>query len=209
MHETGRVEAFSDGVIAIAITLLVLEIRVPEVRGDEHLSSALAHQWPSYAAYGLTFVVIGIMWVNHHAMFGQVVRIDRTLLFLNIFLLLGISFLPFPTALLARYLREGDDGRVAAAIYSLTMTYIGVGFLVLWWYLARNESLLHGDFGAAGARRVMRRTVVGPALYGASVVVAVIAPVACLVVYGALAVYFIFPARGQGTTRAGAGGGSP
>jgi uncharacterized membrane protein len=200
VSESGRVEAFSDGVIAIAITLLVLEIRVPERDPDATLAHALAHQWPSYAAYVLTFFVIGIMWVNHHAMFERIAHVDRTLLFLNILLLMGIAFLPFPTALLARFIRAGDDGRTAAAVYSLTMTIIGCGYVVLWWYLERRPELLRADFGAAGARLMLRRTVIGPIAYFGSIAVALVAPVACLVVYAVLALYFVFPARGARTT---------
>jgi uncharacterized membrane protein len=195
VNESARVEAFSDGVIAIAITLLVLEIRVPEVEGG--LGHALARQWPSYAAYALTFLVIGIMWINHHAMFEQIVRIDRGLMLLNIMLLMGIAFLPFPTALVARYLREGNDGRVATAVYALTMVLIGCGYLALWSYLERHPRLLRPDFGAAGARQVFRRTLVGPSLYGVSFLVALVAPVAALVVWAGLAVYFMFPAASQ------------
>lgn len=106
MNESGRVEAFSDGVFAIAITLLILEIKVPEGAG-EHLWTALGAQWPSYAAYVVSFLVIGIMWANHHTVFGYVARVDRTLLFLNLLLLLVVAALPWPTALLAEYLREG------------------------------------------------------------------------------------------------------
>ena len=205
MRDAARVEAFSDGVIAIAITLLVLEIRVPDVSHGK-LAHALAHQWPSYVAYVLTFFVIGVMWVNHHAMFQQIERVDRTLLFLNIGLLMGIAFLPFPTALVARYLRAGDDARVATAIYSATMVVIGCGFLVLWWYLARNPRLLRDGFGAASAQRMLRRTIIGPALYAASIVVALLAPMLCLVVYAALAVYFVFPARAQDVATSNEGG---
>jgi uncharacterized membrane protein len=206
MREAARVEAFSDGVIAIAITLLVLEIRVPEVSHGK-LAHALAHQWPSYAAYVLTFFVIGVMWVNHHAMFQQIERIDRALLFLNIGLLMGIAFLPFPTALLAQYLREGGaNARIATAIYSVTMAVIGCGYLVLWWYLARNPRLLREGFGAAGAQQAFRRTVIGPSLYAASIVVALIAPKVCLLVYAALAVYFVFPARVSGVAPTNEGG---
>src|SRR5690348_7099607 len=136
MSESARVEAFSDAVMAIAITLLVLDIHIPDT--SEHgLGYGLAHQWPSYAAYVLTFLVIGIMWVNHHAMFEQVVAVDRALLVCNIVLLLGIAFLPFPTSLVATFVRHGNDGRVATAVYSITMTLIGCGYLLLWWYLER------------------------------------------------------------------------
>jgi uncharacterized membrane protein len=192
VNESGRVEAFSDGVIAIAITLLVLEVRVPEVEGGG-LGHALAHQWPSYAAYVLTFLLVGIMWVNHHAMFREVERIDRTLLFLNIGLLMAIAFLPFPTALVARYIREGNDGRVATAIYSFVSVVIGCGFLALWWYLMRHPHLLRASFGAAGAERAFRRTIIGPVAYAVSILVALIAPLACLLVYAAIALYFVFP----------------
>src|SRR5689334_15312958 len=137
------------------------------------------------------------MWINHHAMFEQIAHVDRGLMLLNIMLLMGIAFLPFPTALVARYLRDGDDGRVATAVYAFTMVLIGCGFLALWSYLRRHPRLLQPSFGAAGAQRMLRRTVVGPALYGASFVVALIAPYAALVVWAALAVYFMFPAVAQ------------
>jgi uncharacterized membrane protein len=195
VNESARVEAFSDGVIAIAITLLVLEVRVPDAHGG--LGDALAHQWPSYVAYVLTFFLIGIMWVNHHAMFREVERIDRTLLFLNIMLLMGIAFLPFPTALMAQYIRHGNDGRIATAIYSFVSVVIGCGFLALWWYLMRHPQLLRASFGAEGAERAFRRTIIGPVAYAASLVVALIAPLACLVVYAAIAIYFIFPVWGR------------
>src|SRR5436309_13539589 len=96
---TNRVEAFSDGVLAMAITLLILEISVPDVKGDD-LLDALGHQWPSYVAYVVSFLTIGIMWVNHHALFDHIRIVDRGLLFVNLFLLLAIAFVPFPTALL-------------------------------------------------------------------------------------------------------------
>ena len=115
---TSRLEAFSDGVFAIAITLLVLELHVPET-GDRSLARALAHEWPQFAAYLTSFLIIGIMWVNHHSMFREITRVDRPLLFLNLLLLLWTALLPFPTELIARYLRAGGaDAHVAAAVYS-------------------------------------------------------------------------------------------
>ena len=195
VNESARVEAFSDGVIAIAITLLVLEIDVPSSGGLWH---QLAEQWTSYVAFVLTFFLIGIMWVNHHAMFREVERIDRPLLFLNILLLMGIAFLPFPTALLAAYVREGgNNGRVATAIYSFTSVVIGCGYLALWWYLMRHPRLLRASFGVEGAERAFRRTIVGPAAYALSIVIALIAPLACLVVYALIALYFVFPVWGR------------
>src|SRR3954469_17222873 len=103
---TDRLETFSDGVFEIAVTLLILEIGVPHVaRGD--LAHALVKLWPSYATYVVSFFTIGIIWVNHHSQFMQIERADRVLLFLNLYLLMWVAFIPFPTALLAEYLRAG------------------------------------------------------------------------------------------------------
>ena len=113
-----RLEGFSDGVFAIAITLLVLDIAVParDQIGAGGLSSALAKEWPSYFAYLVSFLVIGIIWVNHHTMFSKVKLVDRPVLFANLALLLVVSALPFPTRLLAEYLTAGSDAHTAAAI---------------------------------------------------------------------------------------------
>jgi len=105
---TGRLETFADGVFAIAITLLVLEIPHPEV--DEHLGRELVDQWPAYLAYVLSFVTIGIIWVNHHALMVQFARADRAFLFINVFFLMCVAFIPFPTALIADDL--GSDVRL-------------------------------------------------------------------------------------------------
>jgi len=187
---SNRLEAFSDGVLAIAITLLILEVKVP-VAEEGELASKLAHQWPSYAAYAITFLVIGIIWVNHHFLFGQIRAVDRPLLYLNIVLLLFVAFLPFPTALLAEYLREDQNSHVAAAVYSATMTVIGLGFVLLWSYLARHDDLLVDDVTSDDARLAMRRSLVGPVVYGATIVLAFVSAPACLAVYAAMALYFM------------------
>ena len=105
---TIRLEAFSDGVFAIAITVLVLEIGVPHVAARESLPQALRHLWPSYFGYAVSFLTIGVMWINHHAMFKDIDRQDHVLLVLNLLLLMCISFLPFPTAVVAAYVRDGE-----------------------------------------------------------------------------------------------------
>ena len=187
---TGRLEAFSDGVFAIAITLLVLEVKVPHVR-DGDLARALGDQWPSYVAYMLTFVVIGIMWINHHRIFDRIAAVDRGLLFVNLMMLMGIAFLPFPTALLADYVVEGGtNANVSAAVYSATMFAIGLTFLGLWLYLDRHRDLLRPEVDDVVIHASIRRTVPGPALYGASIAVAFVSAEACLVVYALLAAYF-------------------
>ena len=138
----GRIEAFSDGVFAIAITLLVLEIHVPE-EPKNGLGQALLDQWPAYASYVVSFFVIGIIWINHHAVFDHLARADRPLLFLNLLLLLFVAVLPFPTNLLATYMQEGGaDERVAAIVYAGTMTGMGAAFGALWSYASRHGRLL-------------------------------------------------------------------
>jgi len=184
-----RTEAFSDGVFAIAITLLIIEVRVPSSRAGD-LAGDLAHQWPSYAAYVVSFAIIGVIWVNHHDIFERITTVDRPLLFLNLLLLLTVAFLPFPTALLGEYIRKGDNAHVAAAVYGANMALIGLAFIAMWTYLVRTPSLLAAEVGAEGARRARRAAAIGPVLYGLSIPLAFVSPVACLVVYAALALYF-------------------
>ncbi|HEY8217619.1 MAG TPA: TMEM175 family protein [Acidimicrobiia bacterium] len=187
---TQRLEAFSDGVIAIAITLLVLQIDVPNARQGS-LFDALLDLWPSYLAFVLSFVVIGIMWVSHHSMFERIANVDRRLLFLNLLLLMGIAFLPFPTALLARYLQQGgENAEFAAAAYSATMMLIGLFFMAMWHHLYRNPGLLVAGIGAERARTAMVRSVVGPIVYGVTIGLAFLSPEACLAVYALIALYF-------------------
>jgi len=181
---------FSDGVIAIAITLLVLQINVPTSKAGR-LFDDLVDNWPSYVAYVLSFVVIGIMWVSHHSMFERIKQVDRPLLFLNLGLLLGIAYLPFPTALLAQYVREGGtNAGVAAAIYSAVMALIGVGFTLMWHRLYRHPELLVDGITEDMVRRSIRKSFLGPVVYGASIGLAFISAEACFVVYGLVALYF-------------------
>ena len=165
---TSRVEAFSDGVFAIAITLLILEIRVPDA-SEGRLAHALFQQWPSFASYGVSFLVIGIIWVNHHGVFRYVVRVDRVVLFLNLGLLLAVSFLPFPTALFARYVRDGgSNAHVAAFVYSATMTHLSVTWSILWWYLTHHRAVHLGSIGHEEAHQVWRQGLLGLAAYSAT-----------------------------------------
>jgi uncharacterized membrane protein len=187
---SARLEMFSDGVIAIAITLLVLEITVPHARSGR-LFDELLDAWPSYAAFALSFVVIGIMWVSHHSMFERIALVDRGLLFCNLSLLLGIAFLPFPTALLAEYVQDGGtNAATAAAIYSGTMVFIGLAFTAMWAYLDRHRELLVAGIDPALLARSTKRSFVGPAVYALSIPLAFVSAIACLFVYAGIAVYF-------------------
>lgn len=182
---------FSDGVIAIAITLLVLQIHVPRTR-QGGLWNALLDQWPSYVAFIISFVVIGIMWVSHHSMFERIGAVDRGLLFINLILLLGIAFLPFPTDLVATYMQDGGtNSHVAAAIYSATMVAIGLAFTAMWFHLGRRRWLLAEDVPADRIHSAVRRSLVGPVVYLLTIGLAFVSAEACLVVYAALAAYFV------------------
>jgi uncharacterized membrane protein len=187
---TQRLEAFSDGVLAIAITLLVLQIDVPNAQQGS-LFDELIDLWPSYLAFILSFAVIGIMWVSHHSMFERIANVDRTLMFLNLLLLMGIAFLPFPTALLARYIQQGgENAEFAAAMYSTTMTLIGLFFAAMWYQLYRNPRLLVGGIGVERARVATMRSLVGPIVYALTIGLAFVSPESCFVVYFAMALYF-------------------
>ena len=192
-----RLEAFSDGVMAIAITLLVLNLVVPSrqqlATSHQSLAAALGHLWPSFFAFVVSFLVIGIMWVNHHTMFSMVRTVDRQVLFANLFLLLVISALPFPTRLLAEYLTEGGaDAHVAAAVYSGTMVMASVAFVVLWLSVTRRQSLLMPGVDVVAARASVRRFGVGLGAYLVTVAIAFVSAPLTLVAHFALAVYYCF-----------------
>lgn len=193
MFSPGRVEAFSDGVFAVAITLLVLDLTEP--RGAGTLAHRLLEQWPSYAAYVVSFAVIGIIWINHHDTFSHLVAVDRPLQLLNLLLLMTVVVIPFPTSLLAEHLLDAD-AQTAALAYGITMTTMGIAFTALWWYLARQPDLLRADEGtgdrAAYALHRFRRSAVGPLVYAVATVVGLVSAPASLALFGAVAVFFAF-----------------
>src|SRR3954452_1899302 len=193
----GRVEALSDGVIAIAITLLILEIDVPEGAGED-LPHQLAEQWPSYLSYVVSFFVIGVIWLNHHALFSHLARADRKLMALNLVLLFTVATIPWPTNLLATYMREGGDAeRLAALIYSGTMFAMGIAFGSLWRYAARDRRLLGSDLTEEEIRSRTLRLTIGAALYLVAFLVALVSAPACLVLNAALSVYYAVPGAGM------------
>src|SRR5947209_10920991 len=128
---TNRLEAFSDGVIAVAVTLLVLDIKVPPEHGPQHLAHALLNNWPHYAAYVISFLTIGIIWINHHAMISRLERADHSILILNLLLLMTIVLLPFATELMAAYLRASSGEALAAGIYSGAFLLMSIAFSAL------------------------------------------------------------------------------
>ena len=188
---TQRLEMLSDGVIAIAATLLVLEIGRVELDHDEDLLEAIGQLWPSYLAYVVSFTVIGLIWVAHHTMFERISSVDRPLLFLNLALLLGIGFIPWPTSVLADFIREDNlNASVATVLYSFTMTLIGIVFVGMWVHLVRHPEHTIDTVTEVQLRRSMRLACVSPIVYGATIGLAFVSPYLCLVVYLLLALYF-------------------
>ena len=194
-EETGRVEAFSDGVFAIAMTLLVLDIRVPhDLAEGRTLAQALAGQWPTYLAFVTSYATILIMWVNHHRLFTHIERPDDRLLFANGLLLLGVVLVPFPTALVAEYL--GRAGQTTAAlVYNGTFVAIALCFNLVWKIASRDGRLLRADHDREAVRHISDSYRYGPLFYVVALIVGFASVTASLVVNVALAVYFAFPSR--------------
>ena len=190
--ETNRLEAFSDGVFAIAITLLVLELHVPDVERGR-LWHGLVDEWPQFAAYLSSFFVIGIMWVNHHSMFKQIRRTDRKLLFLNLLLLLWTALLPFPTGLISRHLGDGGtDAKVAEAVYGANLTLAAIAFSLIWTYAVRHRRLIDHDMTERQEWATIARFSVGTFIYAATVAIAFLSPGVALALQFLLALYYLF-----------------
>ena len=194
---TTRLEAFSDAVIAVAITLLVLDIKVPEASSTSALWHSLGNRWPNYASYAVSFLVIGIIWSNHHSLVDVIARVTRPLALLNVLLLMSIVLIPFSTALLARYLQEGGGrSHVAAAVYSLTFVLMSVGFSSVWVYASRGGRMLIPGFTDDEIQRLTIGFSLGLPIYAVTVGVAFIGAPACLALHAVLAVYYALAQRG-------------
>jgi uncharacterized membrane protein len=195
---TNRLEAFSDGVFAIAITLLVLEIKVPaqaETLAAGGLWPALGARWPNYVGYVLSFLVIGVMWANHHALFEYIRRTNRTLIVINLVLLMGVAFVPFPTAVLADHLADPATRAAATAFYGATLIFTSLSFNALWW-IGRKKGLLDETAAPnAGIRTITRRYAVALACYPAATALAFVNVWLSLSIHLALALWNGFSER--------------
>jgi len=190
IRDTQRLEAFSDGVFAIAATLLVLEFAVSK-KDFGHLDSQLLHLWPSYLAYGTSFLTIGIIWMNHHFCVETMGRVDRTLMFLNLLLLLTVAFLPFPTSLVADAIRLHHGERPAVLAYAATFVLMAVIYNVWWRYASGRRRLIREDVPESAVRAISRAFDPGVPLYALTFLVAFWSPLASVALTFAIAAFYL------------------
>jgi uncharacterized membrane protein len=191
---TDRLEAFSDGVIAIAITLLVLNIHVPTPDATRSLADQLGRQWPEYVAYTVSFMTIGVIWINHHAMLRRLASADHATLVLNMVLLLTVGLLPFTTALMAVYVRQGHGQHLAAAIYAGSFLVMAVAFFAMQRYLLFSSAkLLHEGIDEKARHRIKRRNQAGLVPYALALALAPLSSYATLILCGAVALFYALP----------------
>jgi uncharacterized membrane protein len=183
-----RLETFADGVFAIAATLLILSVD-SRISGG-HIGGALSHAWPSYVAYAVSFVTIGIMWMNHHLVMTQVGRIDRRFTVANIGLLMCIAFVPFPTRLVAEHVRD-SSARDAALAYGFTMTTTAIFFSIVWFYAARGGRLLREDADPRTVAGISRSYLPGPFIYLTATLIAFASSWASVILYLAIAALYV------------------
>jgi len=191
--ETQRTEAFSDGVFAIAITLLVLELHVPkhtEIAAGG-LGAALWHEWPAYVAFLISFASILIMWFNHHKLFNFIRKVDAPLLYLNGLLLLVICAVPWPTALAAEHWGHENE-QMAAQVYCGLMVVLAFAYNALWRYATHKGRLLHNDIDLEEVEKITKAYWFGPVGYGAAFVLSFWNATAGMLVCVALAIFFAF-----------------
>jgi uncharacterized membrane protein len=184
---TNRLEAFSDGVFAVAITLLVLEINIP---GGENLWHQLKEEWPSFAAFAVSFWVIGIIWVNHHGVIDHLRLADRGVLYLNLLVLMTVVFIPFSTELFAVHLKSGADEKVAAIVYSSSFLAMGVSFGLLWTYVTSHREALGVSLTDEEVRSTRRSFLIGNPIYVLAFAMSFVSPAAVLAIVALVAFYY-------------------
>jgi uncharacterized membrane protein len=196
---TNRLESFSDGVIAVAVTLLVLNIHVPPPEPGHSLGHDLLRQWPVYAAYVTSFLTIGIIWINHHAMISRLARADHAILLLNLLLLMCIAVLPFGTSLMATYLRRGHGQGLAAAVYAGLFLLMAVAFSLLNRHILFHKAHMLGQKLNEGQRRqILSRSVSGLIPYVIATAVAPLSADLTLIICAGLAVFYALPIASGG-----------
>ncbi len=190
-----RLVFFSDAVFAIAVTLLVLEIRPPQ--DTRHLLHDLVALWPSYLSYAITFLLIGQVWANHHVMFDHIRSVDRTVLFLNTLLLMDIAFQPFAAAVLSAALRTGHGQRTAVVFHGMAFELAAILFNAIWDYARHDQRLLGTTIDSAGARAISGRFRLALAWIGTGTLLGALVPVLGMAVIAAFVAYYWLPIRGE------------
>jgi uncharacterized membrane protein len=200
---TSRIETFADGVFAIAATLLILNVD-SQISEDVHnLGTELLHIWPSYLAYAVSFVTIGIMWINHHTVMSQIDRTDRRFLVATVGLLLCIAFVPFPTRLVAEHIR-GEGAQDAALAYGFTMVATAIMFSITWFYASGGKRLLRPDADPAIVTGISRSYLPGPFIYLAATLIAFASPTTSVVLFMAIALFYVIESAIFGSVKSAA-----
>lgn len=194
---SGRLETFADGVFAIAATLLILNVDTQVEGGESGLANQLLHIWPSYIGYVVSFLTIGIIWVNHHTVMSQIGRVDRTFLFLNVVFLMCVAFIPFPTRLVAEHVRT-DGAGAAALVYGINLTLTAVMFSAIWFYAALGRRLLREDADNRTVTGISRSYLPGPWIYLTATLIALASPIASVLLYGAIALFYVLESAAFG-----------
>ena len=194
---TDRLETFADGVLAIAATLLILNVDTQIGEHVDHLARELREIWPSYAGYAVSFVTVGIMWANHHEVIRLMSGVDHGLIVWNLLLLMAISFTPFPTAVMAEHLpHPGWDRNVAVAFYCGSFTLTALFYNLLWRNASRQRRLIRAHVSDERVRAITRAYAPGTFIYGAATAIAFLSVPAALAIVGGLALFYILPKRG-------------
>jgi uncharacterized membrane protein len=189
-----RTEAFSDGVIAVAITLLALDLHVPDPGGPGSLAHGLGEQWPKYVAYVISFLTIGIIWINHHAMLRRIVGVDHSVLVRNLLLLMTICVLPFSTALMAEYLKAEHGENLAAAVWGGSFLLMAVAFFAMQRHLlVAKQQLLAEHLTPEVRQRVLRRNAIGLLPYAIATLGALLTPYFTLAICALVALFYALP----------------
>jgi uncharacterized membrane protein len=183
--ETARLETFSDGVFAIAATLLILDVH----ENSHNVTHGLVHAWPSYAAYAISFLTIGIIWANHHTVFQQIGRVDRTFLMINVVFLMVVAFSPFPTRVLADTMRDG--GKAGAFDYGLIFTLMSICYAALWFYASVGGRLLAADADPRTVSGISRSFAPGSVMYGVATLSALFSAYLAIGLYAGIAVFYV------------------
>ena len=195
---TSRTEAFSDGVFAIAITLLILEVNVPETAFD-NLWRGILDQWPSYLAYATSFITIGGIWLAHHGMFRRLQYANTRLMLINLLLLMVVSFLPFPTKLMAEAIHSSDAERAAVIFYGATLLVISSLLSALWGSITLDRHLLRPEVDESEIKAITLAATPTLGFYVAVIILAFVAPVVAVYGFLVIAIISVLRARGDRT----------